>query len=814
MNALGNCRTNIQTRSATVLVVGWLLIALASTTVSIAVTPSAGAAVPGAAPSNPTTPCTWNWNRWTVADHFDGFADDAFDPTQSVFSRATSALGANGWYQASRAPNFSYFGLAESVGPAEEVTNATDAEWTYGVGYYLMTPGATQTITLNDPGRADSHAFAFYDSSGNQFDRFPRIASAQSGVHYIASEGQSAVNPSQSGGDARSQAWSQSINIRVPNDGVVYIHYLHFDESQRGAFVQFGGACDPPASAVADISDESTPASTVTLNVVENDSNVNPATVEIVGADNQTGALVVEDQGTWRVAGGGEISFVPVNGFVSDPTPIRYTVRDSRGVRLPPTQVSIDYRPVFSAADESLANPTGEPVTILVTENDSSVNPATLRIVGANPSTGVFTEEGRGSWSVDRTAGSIIFAPEDGVEADPQPIEYAIADVGGNQLPSVGVSVSFAPELGDDLAMSNEVGRRVTVEVIENDLTFDIDPTTVALVADDGRTNELKILGEGTWSVDPETQKVHFIPEATFVSDPRPIRYTLADVDGNFAPPAVITIDYLPQTTPDESLDNPAGFTISLDLVSNDLSTDIDQRTTAIDHPDYDPVTKSLRVPGQGIWVLDSTSGAITFQPETGFRGEPTPISYIVADDDGNFSVPTLITIGHRPIPQAAPDNSLDNDLQSTVRISVLANDPSADDIDPATLSIVGAQVSSGELTVPGEGTWTVDETVNQIVFVPRLAFEGNPQPIHYVVADARGVETEPTLVTVTFDGASAPRALAFSEPVDTNWPTVWLLGSLIVALLIAVYWLSRPAPQPSPVLTNVSGTTRPVRRG
>jgi CshA-type fibril repeat protein len=36
---------------------------------------------------------------------------------------------------------------------------------------------------------------------------------------------------------------------------------------------------------------------------------------------------------------------------------------------------------------------------------------------------------------------------------------------------------------------------------------------------------------------------------------------------------------------------------------------------------------KELVVSGEGTWTVDPVTGAITFTPETGFTGNPTPIT-------------------------------------------------------------------------------------------------------------------------------------------------------------------------------------------
>jgi CshA-type fibril repeat protein len=53
-----------------------------------------------------------------------------------------------------------------------------------------------------------------------------------------------------------------------------------------------------------------------------------------------------------------------------------------------------------------------------------------------------------------------------------------------------------------------------------------------------------------------------------------------------------------------------------------------------------------LVVPGEGTWTVDLTSGAITFTPEAGFTGNPTPIRYQVSDIFGNpITAATIVVL-------------------------------------------------------------------------------------------------------------------------------------------------------------------------
>jgi CshA-type fibril repeat protein len=94
----------------------------------------------------------------------------------------------------------------------------------------------------------------------------------------------------------------------------------------------------------------------------------------------------------------------------------------------------------------------------------------------------------------------------------------------------------------------------------------------------------------------------------------------------------------------------------------------------------------------------------------------------------------------------------------SQVTIDVLNNDnDNENDIDPSTVSIVtaGATDSDGDgdmdtLVVPGEGTWSVNNTTGAITFTPVSGFAGSPTPIQYTVEDTTGLLSNVSTVTIT----------------------------------------------------------------
>ncbi|KAB2811530.1 hypothetical protein F9L07_06525 [Pimelobacter simplex] len=310
----------------------------------------------------------------------------------------------------------------------------------------------------------------------------------------------------------------------------------------------------------------------------------------------------------------------------------------------------------------------------------------------------------------------------------------------------VSVRVVQGPVAADDRSEGNEIGAPVKVAVLAND-EGDLDPSTLRLTDPAGDpVTELVVPGEGTWSVGDDGT-ITFTPEPGFEGNPTPVDYTVEDADG-LRTGASVTVTYAPEATDDESRDNPRGSTVRIDPLANDKG-DLDPSTLRLTDPAGDPVTE-LVVPGEGTWSVGG-DGTITFTPERGFEGDPTPVGYTVEDRAGQ-EVGAKITVTYDPGPTAHPDQT--SGAQGAPQsVDPLANDergPRDAALDPSSLTLLddeGNPVSS--LTVPGEGTFTLSD--GKLVFTPEPGFVGEATPVRYRVADVNGATAESTYTpTVT----------------------------------------------------------------
>lgn len=444
--------------------------------------------------------------------------------------------------------------------------------------------------------------------------------------------------------------------------------------------------------------------------------------------------------------------------------------------------------PPVANPDVSSGNPIGQAVTVNVLSNDIRgdlpIDPASVVIVNPPPGSTLILDKllvvpGEGYWVVNTTTGAITFTPEAGFTDDPTPINYTVDDVQGNTSNAAMVTVTYTPPpvANDDALLGNPVGTAVTGDVLDNDAAADgrtLDSTSVVIVGAPGNGKELVVTGEGTWTVDPITGTITFTPELGFEGNPTSIAYTVADDQGNTSNQAVVTVTYTdnPLARNDVSLGNPVGSAVTVAVLANDVAA----QGRALNPASVQIVGtanpgESLVVTGQGAWSVYTVTGAITFTPEASLEGNPTPITYTVADDQGNVSNAATVTVTYTVPPVANDDESLGNPVGSVVTVTVLANDEMTDrPLDPASVQIVGTANPGESLIVTGQGTWSVYTVTGAITFTPEQGFAGNPTPITYTVDDEQGNTSNPAMVTITY---TSMRFFISLPLVVRHWPPI-----------------------------------------
>jgi CshA-type fibril repeat protein len=505
-----------------------------------------------------------------------------------------------------------------------------------------------------------------------------------------------------------------------------------------------------------------------TIDVVGNDSDpendLDPTSVQIVGTSNPGDQLVVAGEGTWSVDPiTGAITFTPEAGFIADPTPINYTVKDRTGLSSNPATVSVDYPPYAPVAtNDSQSGQSGQPVTVDVLNNDSDpendIDPTTVKIVGTTQPGESLVVINEGTWSVNASNGAITFTPNSGFTADPTAIRYTVNDSTGQTSNQATVTIDYpqTPPVAANDSQTGLMGQAVTIDVIANDSDpeNDLAPGTVKIVGTNNPGDPLLVPNEGTWTINPSTGAITFTPITGFTADPTPISYTVEDRLGLISNPATVIVDY-PQTAPlavNDSQSGNTGHPITVDVIANDSDPDNDLDPKSVNIIGTAQPGADLVVTGEGTWSVNPTTGAITFTPEPGFTGDPTPIHYTVDDKTGLTSNQASVTLDY---PQTAPtaiNDSKTGNLGQAVVINVLNNDTDPEnDLEPGSVQIVGTANPGESLSVAGQGTWSVNQTTGAITFRPIFGFTGDPTPISYTVMDRTGLISNPATVTVDY---------------------------------------------------------------
>ena len=539
------------------------------------------------------------------------------------------------------------------------------------------------------------------------------------------------------------------------NDPTPIVYTL--TETQTGlsstATVTIDYAVQAP-TAVADISVPS-PSGAVTLNPLtgvgadtDPDGTIDAMTVslvtpvgatsEVIDSNGDVTSFAVPGEGTWSVnETTGAITFTPLPTFTNDPTVVSYNVEDNDGNVSNNVTVTIDY--VAVAVDNTSAgNTVGSPAVFNIVSNDTNGDSVVPGTIDLDPSSSgsqetTLTVVGEGVWSVDGS-GILTFTPEVGFTTDPTPISYTVEDAQGNvsnaatitvtytEVPPVATADSISSQVtGSDAVLSDISGNDtlsdgsvVDTTPLTGNAVISIDPNNTD---GDGDPLTLDVSGEGVWTYDPATDDLTFSPEAGFTNDPTPIVYTLTETQTGLSSTATVTIDYAvqaPTAVNDEDLGNTPGDAVTLNVTSNDSDPDgmIDATTVSLIISttatnvvrDAEGDVTSFTEPGQGIWVVDAYTGAITFTPIPGYTQNPTPIAYIVDDNDGNISNQATVTVDYLLVVVDANDDDFTNSPVNGM------------EGEPLVGNVLTSNTGDGIDTIDGEPTTTNNVVISVLV--------------------------------------------------------------------------------------------------
>ncbi|NCA71969.1 MAG: DUF11 domain-containing protein, partial [Sphingobacteriia bacterium] len=411
----------------------------------------------------------------------------------------------------------------------------------------------------------------------------------------------------------------------------------------------------------------------VTLtNVVVSDSLITPASETCASvAVGETCVLT----GTYRVTQTDVDAGQVVNTAIAD-SDETVEIEDILKTELPSPE------PPSAVNDQSLGNPIGSVVTLQVLDNDSAypglnLVPATVVLDGADAGSDGKTQTvpGEGVWTVDPVTGAITFTPESGFTGNPTPISYLVQDDQGNLSNAATVTVTY--EIAVNIVRRCDNNTPYVDYAIESAAVGALDIQWYAVLASGERgapigdplldqPREGRLLWPGA-EVDTTTGEVVTWPGWELIDGQwertNPHAQDVNEIEFSINPTISVRVQYpdpepscrpyppIPVAEDDVSLGHASGTLVVVDVLSNDLPVDshpLVPATVSIEDADAGSDGLVKTVPGEGVWRVDVTTGAISFEPEPGFLGNPTPIQYRVEDDRGETSNLASVTVTYQ----------------------------------------------------------------------------------------------------------------------------------------------------------------------
>ena len=429
------------------------------------------------------------------------------------------------------------------------------------------------------------------------------------------------------------------------------------------------------------------------------------------------------------------------------------------------------------------------------TTKSVDLNTASVTLLNANgDAVTSVTVANEGIYTLDTATNVITFQPVATFTGTvTKPVSVRIADANGTTVtttytPTVtDVTITAANATSTDVQGKTQTGTPEfetsysSVTIAKRQL---LDPTTLQ------PTTSVTIANEGTYTIDPTTGVVTFVPVPTFTGEGTGVTVQATDSNGETA-----TATYKPTVTPITITgENVTSKNIQGEQQSETpLFSSSDDSAPVSNYKLVDPATRnpttatSVTVENVGTYTIDSTTGKVTFQPVATYTGTPASVtvqaSATITNEKGESTeitgtatyTPTVV-----PVVPTAKESATAGKQGQAQTSQIIFDTP---DTDATTLNFVKGETSEvlGEdgqpksvaldksaltlldangnavttVTVDGEGTYTLDKTTNVITFQPTEEFTGKATPVRVQIADINGttVTTNYTPTVVAEDG-------------------------------------------------------------
>ena len=423
-----------------------------------------------------------------------------------------------------------------------------------------------------------------------------------------------------------------------------------------------------------------------------------------------------------------------------------------------------------------------------------------------DPATGQVTDEatvtvaGEGTYTIDQATGKVTFKPEPGFTGTANGVTVSVtAPVGRDkdgQVPADALKTATAKYTPTVTPITLTPTDKVSEDVqnvpqtqtptfeLSNDKTAKITSKKLVDPATGQPTDAttVTVAGEGSYTIDPTTGAVTFVPEENFIGTAKGItvqatatiknedgKTTTITADATYTPTVVPAV---PTAQPAKSIDvqgatqkgKPTFEGTTVTVNGQQKPVTIKENSYKLLDKDGNEVTSTPAYAEDGTTVIgthtiDPTTGEVTFTPtDKSYSGKVTPVS-VQAESSNGIKVSTTYTPEIVPVTPTA-ENAATKDVQGKTQtgkptfeggkatVDGVEKTVEIDEDTPATF-----EDGSTTKTIPGEGTYTVapDGTVT---FVPEKTFTGEGTGVTVKRVDKNGTEVTakytPTVTPVT----------------------------------------------------------------
>ena len=489
-----------------------------------------------------------------------------------------------------------------------------------------------------------------------------------------------------------------------------------------------------------------------------------------------------------------ELTFDPNDGYTITPSKLNYELTERSTSVTSASSVLLTYNILDPTAenddDLSTSYVPGESARIYPLTNDklSDGSIATNETVTVSLFDGSNGEElpvpGIGTWKYESTDGSITFEPEDGFSGSPEPISYYLKETLTNRTASATITLKY--DLVDAIANDDSnmdpatPGNGATINILENDFLGDKstpapDRVSVDIDPADGIQSSLIVTEEGEWTYNDTNGELTFNPDPGFTTDPTEITYWLTEIATESVSMAKVNIlydEFDPEANDDSnSVPGDPGDNVTISILENDKLSDETGATVATTTVDMDMATDSeqlsLVVEGEGTWTYNPITGEVTFDPESGFTKDPTPVTYTLTETlTGRYASALISVYYDERNPVAEDDRDEENTSGGTVTVSILKNDKLSDGTDlfngtSTLVEFVDVDLNYAEdgtqhnLLVDDQGEWTYDPVTGDLTFEPVEGFNKDPDMLSYKLIETLTNATDYADVTITYSNTA-----------------------------------------------------------